>query len=553
MADSRQATDVNSKLVRLREAYRERLATELTEIRALAEQAGSEEMPTETLRTLRQRLHKLAGSAGTFGFHRLGTEARELEQLTQHGLDNPPAQGDTGALDGLTARIRAFQENFVVEHGPQSEVGVETAAAPNPDRANVVGLIERDPMLRDYIAQQLTSFGFNVHVTADPGALIAEGVRPDLLLVDYRAGEAGSSESPAQYWHNQLAPLACPFIMMGGHEDFGVRLEAVRAGAASYFQKPLDVPRLASRITRSIRERDQAGERVLVIDDDEALREHIETVLGHAGMTVSTLADPTQLLHRASEFQPELVLMDLWMPEVGGDELAAMLRQFDKWTNLPILYLSQEERQDARTAALIRGGDDFINKPVSDDYLIKTCRNRVRRQRDMQQAIARDGLTGLLKHASIKEALETEIRSAARSGNSLCVVMLDIDHFKAVNDTYGHALGDVVISTMGTLLRQHFRSSDRLGRYGGEEFVAVLPNCDIDKARELVEALRVDFAAISFVAANTRFACTLSAGITDNRMVPNQRVEDLLERADAALYRSKANGRDRVTLQNDSE
>ena len=201
----------------------------------------------------------------------------------------------------------------------------------------------------------------------------------------------------------------------------------------------------------------------------------------------------------------------------------------------------------------MRGGDDFINKPVSDDYLIKTCRNRVRRQRDMLQAISLDGLTGLLRHASIKDALETELQGASRSGNPLSVVMLDIDHFKQVNDTYGHALGDIVISTVGTLLSQHFRRSDRLGRYGGEEFVAVLPNCDADTAWTLMDKLRQAFAEISFVDRDTSFACTLSAGIADTATFPGALGEELLEHADAALYSSKRAGRNCVSLASRAE
>ena len=545
---STQDSGISSKLSRMREAYRERLATELSDIRALAESTIGDGAD-EGIPSLHQRLHKLAGSAGTFGFHELGTQARALEQQLKQWLDSPSALRQSSELESLVSRIRQFQEAFSDSESSEQNIGIETKARSAAERAHVIGLIERDPMLRDYIAQQLQSFGFVVEGALDAGSLKATGVSTDLLLVDHRAAEAGNHPDAAQYWREQLSAMDCPFIMMGGHEDFHVRLEAVRAGAESYFHKPIDVPRVASRITRSIQNREQAGERILLVDDDQALCEHLDAVLSDAGMVVSTLSDPTQLLHRAAEHQPELVLMDLHMPKVSGDELAAMLRQFDKWSNLPILYLSREESQAQRAEALRRGGDDFIDKPVSNDYLIKTCRNRVRRLRTMQQAIAQDGLTGLLKHASIKEALETEIRSAERSGNTLSVVMLDIDHFKSVNDSFGHALGDVVISTMGTLLRQHFRASDRLGRYGGEEFVAVLPNCTLEKAEQLVESLRLDFAAISFVGPSQSFSCTLSAGIADNRQKLPQRAEDLLERADQALYQSKSAGRNRITLQ----
>lgn len=167
--------------------------------------------------------------------------------------------------------------------------------------------------------------------------------------------------------------------------------------------------------------------------------------------------------------------------------------------------------------------------------------------------MTRDGLTGLIKHASIKEALQTEWETVRRHPRSFSVVMLDIDHFKAVNDTYGHAVGDLVIASVGTLLRQHFRSTDKLGRYGGEEFALVLPNCSAEIAARLVNGLREAFAAIQFMGAGQRFSCTLSAGVIDNQKFPEASPEALIDQADKALYRAKRGGRNRVCRAEDTE
>lgn len=552
MTDSHSEDRLTSRLNELRSAYRARLTDELEVITSQAQDAEAQANPAEAVASLRHRLHKLAGSAGTFGFHQLGSHARKLEQQVQAWIDES-SPGAAFNLEGFQDELRELATHLGSDEAASSSVGVESAAQGAGSDSPVIAVVERDSILGDYLAHQLESFGFQVSSYQDPQAFIQdEKGNTDLLLLDHRAGACETITTSTDHWKSLLTEVECPVIFMGGHEDFFVRLEAVRAGAEGYFVKPLNIPKVAAKITRSVRKRRQGAERILIVDDDPELLEHLDTVLTHAGMVVETLKEPSLLLDTTSEFQPELVLMDLIMPGAAGDELAAMLRQFEKWNNLPILYLTQEQSQQERTRALMRGGDDFISKPVSDEYLIKTCRNRVRRQRDMLQAIALDGLTGLLRHANIKDALETELRGANRSGNPLSVVMLDIDHFKQVNDTYGHALGDIVISTVGTLLSQHFRRSDRLGRYGGEEFVAVLPNCDAETAQNLVNKLREAFGEISFVDREANFSCTLSAGIADTLSFPNRMGEQLLEQADAALYRSKQAGRNCVCVASSS-
>ena len=169
------------------------------------------------------------------------------------------------------------------------------------------------------------------------------------------------------------------------------------------------------------------------------------------------------------------------LPHVTGAELAALLSQTDRWAHLPIIYLSAESNSELRNQALLRGGDAFLEKPVDRDLLVRLCAARIQRLRELERTRNRDGLTGLLKHASIKEALQMQWQLAQRRPQTFSVAMLDIDHFKAINDTYGHSVGDTVIAAVGTLLRQHFRITDKLGRYGGEEFTLVLPDCDADQ------------------------------------------------------------------------
>ncbi|MEH6354585.1 MAG: diguanylate cyclase [Marinobacter sp.] len=536
---------IDSRLELLKAAYKQRLVGDLKLIKGYIDALIAGPSSTHSLQTLHQALHKLAGSAGTFGLEQLGNQAHELERqvVTQLKL-----KGESTKALLLSGWVEQLQAALRADESRNAGVGVETITAEkNEDRPHI-WLLERDLILADYIGQQLRGFGFNVLHLSDAQDLEQSNMRPpDMLLVDHRASESPELKAdPETFWRDRLTSFACPIIFTGAEESFTARLHALRSGGRSYFTKPLDVPQLAACVARILKATDSTPERVLIVENDAEFAQCCQMVLEQAGMLVKWLDHPRELMQTLSDFRPELVLVDLWLPEASGAEMVALLTQFERWAHLPIIYLSAESSPELRTQAIIMGGDALLEKPVDPELLIGLCRNRVRRLRDLEQAMTRDGLTGLLKHASIKEALQAEWAYVRRHPRPLSVVMLDIDHFKAVNDTYGHAVGDLVIAAVGTLLRQHFRSTDKLGRYGGEEFALVLPDCAAESAERLVNGLREAFAAIQFTGGGQLFSCTLSAGVVDIQLCPNDSPEALIVQADKALYKAKRGGRNRV-------
>jgi len=286
--------------------------------------------------------------------------------------------------------------------------------------------------------------------------------------------------------------------------------------------------------------------RVLIIDDDVDLAARYSLVLRNSQMLVQTLTDPGELFEVMRTFNPEILLLDVNMPELSGPELAQIIRLNDDWLRVTIIYLSAETDVNRQMAALLKAGDDFITKPISDNALIAAVFSHAQRARSLSTALSRDSLTGLLKHADIKEHVALEVERSLRSGNPASVVMLDLDHFKQVNDQYGHAAGDNVIRSLANLMHQRLRRIDSLGRYGGEEFVAVLPNCTAEQAWQIFDEIRQRFAELRFHAGEQTFNVTLSAGIsaTDG----HASASTLLEHADQALYAAKHKGRNRIEI-----
>ncbi|MFA5083481.1 MAG: diguanylate cyclase, partial [Hydrogenophilaceae bacterium] len=236
--------------------------------------------------------------------------------------------------------------------------------------------------------------------------------------------------------------------------------------------------------------------------------------------------------------------MDLYMPGCTGIEAAQVIRQNPAYLNIPIVYLSAETDLAQQMAALRVGGDDFLNKTISDDHLLDAVAIRVERFRTLSNLMGRDSLTGLHNHIALKLALESELEHAQRVHATTVFAMLDIDHFKSVNDRFGHPVGDAVIKSLARLLTQRLRKSDIVGRYGGEEFAVILRDTDPARALALLDELRTRFAEVAHSHGGQTFNASFSAGIA--HAPPHRGMEALIAAADQALYRAKADGRNRV-------
>ncbi|MBF0248792.1 MAG: diguanylate cyclase, partial [Alphaproteobacteria bacterium] len=263
------------------------------------------------------------------------------------------------------------------------------------------------------------------------------------------------------------------------------------------------------------------------------------------GMEVMALSDPMEVLKALDDFSPELILLDLYMPECSGREIATIIRQRQEFAGIPVVFLSGEDDKDKQLEAMKMGGDDFLTKPIRASHLISAVRIRAERFRQLRALMVRDGMTGLFNHTTTKQLLANELSRSHRSGAEMALVALDIDHFKNVNDTYGHAVGDRVIKGLSRLMRQRLRGTDILGRMGGEEFAAILPDTGMVEAAHLFDQLRQAFSDIVFHAASGEtFSVTVSCGVAAYPRYAT--VTDLSDAADKALYAAKHGGRNMV-------
>jgi diguanylate cyclase (GGDEF)-like protein len=297
--------------------------------------------------------------------------------------------------------------------------------------------------------------------------------------------------------------------------------------------------------------------RLLLVDDDRVVLEHISralTELGHETLTAQSWTDAVRLFR---EKKPDLVLLDVVMPSVDGFKLARIIKS-EARTFTPVIFLTALDDIEAKRRGLEAGADDFLSKPVTPLELeirvramlrIKHLTDELGAARDRLQYLATtDDLTGLRTRRTILGDLDREFSRARRYGSPLSTLMIDVDSFKHVNDTYGHATGDQVLSIVGDSLRQTLRTSDLAGRLGGEEFVVLAPETRAGAAVVLAERLRKIISEATASRGGGVPRATVSIGLASTEHPESRTAQDLLRLSDEALYRAKREGRDRTVV-----
>lgn len=406
-------------------------------------------------------------------------------------------------------------------------------------------------MLQDHeragrLAKQLEFFGLSalsLDSIAAFHATMAERYPAAIVMdVDFCGpGEGLKLAAQVQEGLEQKLPL----LFFSNHEtDTPTRLAAVRAGGQEFLTGTLEASSLLEKIEVLTCVAQYEPYKVLIIDDSRAQATHTERLLNSAGIITRTLIDPIQAMAELAEFQPDLIILDMYMPGCTGTELAKVIRHNDRYVSVPIIYLSAEDDLDKQLDAMSEGGDDFLTKPIKPRHLITTVRNRAARARNLKARMVRDSLTGLYNHTHILQLLEDSSFRARRDGRPLCFAMLDIDHFKRVNDSHGHPMGDRVIKSLALFLKQRLRKTDYIGRYGGEEFAIVMPDTELYNAHRVLDEIRQRFAEIHYPAQPMDLSCTFSAGVVELHDDADSLV--LATLADDALYRAKDAGRNQV-------
>ncbi len=292
--------------------------------------------------------------------------------------------------------------------------------------------------------------------------------------------------------------------------------------------------------------------RVLVVEDSYIERHKLGCCLSDWGLDYTVVGNGTEAVKLLeAPDPPNLALLDWILPGMDGIDVLRRIRKLSQGDYIYTVMLTAKNHKKDRMIAMEAGADDFLSKPVDTAELrsrIMVGKRILELQQSLRFAATHDFLTNLLNRAEILAALEREFARGARDGKPLALILADIDHFKRVNDTLGHVAGDDVLKEVAVRLKKDLRAYDVVGRYGGEEFLLVLPGCNSTDGARRADAIRKTVGGTPIVTPYGPTSATISMGVTAADPKRDRTASELLYEADMSLYLAKKNGRNRVEI-----
>lgn len=289
--------------------------------------------------------------------------------------------------------------------------------------------------------------------------------------------------------------------------------------------------------------------KILVVDDNKLNLRLLQDILEDEKYKVYTTDSGFSVLEMAHNLKPDVILLDIMMPGMDGYDVCRLLKSDEEVMDIPVIMVTAKTEGNDLKIAFEMGAADYIKKPFDELEIIARIHSvlRTKQSQDiLKDKASRDGLTGIYNHALLIQLFEKEIKKQAISGDDVSFVMLDIDHFKKINDSYGHTIGDAVLKELAMILSTSIRDSDYVGRYGGEEFSIILTKMNNDDTYEWCEMLRKKIQNHKFYAGDLLIQVTVSMGFYCKSAKDTIGSYDMIKTSDEALYKAKQNGRNKV-------
>lgn len=542
--------------------YARVLPDKLTELSQAIEAAKGEPANLELLDEVKGLAHKMKGTGGSLGFRKVGEHmafiedsAIKMKELPEEERTHIWHQIDRSLVD---ARMDGEQEarevidvmNSGAEEDEASPDQEKSDDKERPAMARIM-VVDRDKDFLEVVEELGKEASVEViRAQTTPEALDKAAQYPlDAALINIVSEKSQEGFRLAREIRslpgNHNLPLA---FISGESSSVQDEADATHAGASLYLNKPFKPDSLEKAVEHLVAIRQGGRPRILITDDDEFFANTIALVLRNEGMIVKTLNDPNQILDTMQEFPPDMLLLDVMMPGITGFDVCRKLRKVPRWRDLPIIFLTGQTGVEARVEAFRCGGDDYLPKPVVNEELLTRVKVRIDRAAMLRERSDKDTITGLLLRRAFSEQLSAILAESERINCNFSICLLDVDHFKKVNDTHGHLAGDRVLAGLGQLLSKRFRVDDIRGRWGGEEFILAFRRETKERIHKAVDRVLEEFRGMEFESdSGVKFHCSFSGGLA-TYPDDGETIFDLVQTADQRLYIAKENGRNQIVI-----
>lgn len=540
-AVARQKPQISEALTAIWERFKPKYIAHVTVLEQAIKTLVAGTLTDELGQQASREAHLLIGSLASFGFTEASRLSREIEQIFRAGVKQSAAS--VGRLEQLVVALRQELERSRATSSPPASGSTTVLQQPR------LLIVDNDAQLGEQLVSSAAVWGINALVATNLTKVreaIAQNC-PDVVLLDFCFDNETDSGlellAELRTSHPNL-----PVLVFTDKFDFANRVKVARLGGQIFLPKPVPTAEVMAAVTQVLQRSDIVEAKILVVDDDPQMLDILRTLLEPWGFMLTLVDNPQHFWDTLEQFNPDLLILDIEMPQLSGIDLCQVVRNDPRFCELPVLFLSAH--MDAMTVNRVftAGADDYVSKPILGPELIARVLNRLERTQMLHKMAETDVLTGIANRRKSIQELTRLLHLAKRGGQPLCFVILDLDHFKQVNDQHGHDAGDQVLRRFGALLQQTFRSADVVARWGGEEFVVGLYGATRHQSWvRVIQLLKTMHQQEFTLASGEKFRVTFSGGIAEYPENGTD-LQALYRSADAALYRAKALGRNRVVM-----
>jgi len=546
----------------LKAKYIKRSTDRLTEVLELLDGIHKNPQDKELLRKLSRNFHWMAGSGTMYGFEQVSILGVEAERYCETMLASDRAIEIT-TIEKLRALVSELSTVFFasgelesnrVTQNLDAKDGGQTKAATEVTKSEIALLIDEDASTFKSLVQNFEEWGLAVKNVKTLNQAMQEILKqmPTVINLAVPVPDGNGYEFVEQV--RSMPGGDEPSIIIASKQaGFIDKVKAMHCGADSYYEKPLDYKSVSRRVKYLLDRKKMSPAKILSVEDDPDQAAFIRAFLESAGYQVKTCTDPRQFEQAMSQFQPDLVLLDVMLSGMTGFELARFVRQDERYATLPIVFLTTQNQLDARIESARAGGDDHLIKPVAPALLLNCVASRLERSRYLRSLLYRDGLTALLNHTAFMEQMAQVYSNQKRKKGEAVIIILDLDNLKAINERHGFPGGDKVIQAMSLMLRKRLRQSDIIGRIQSDEYGIVAESIDEKEAVMLAGRLIDDFSQMQHSTLSfSGFYATCSAGVA-KLDTSSMTLEKWVSAAYSSLAEAKAQGRNCVVGYSESQ
>ncbi|RUT04313.1 transcriptional regulator [Dulcicalothrix desertica PCC 7102] len=497
----------------------------------------------EVLLNVKQEAHKLVGSLGMFGSDKGSYVASKIESLFADGktLDAPQIIH----FSELVGTLRDCLQSMNGEQIP------EMFSNETLNKSPLLLIVDEDAEFTSSLIAIASSWGINVQVTPDviTAKKLIVDMCPDIVLLDLSCGDtAEKALGLLVELTSRTPPLSV--IVTTAQDSLIDRVKIARLGGRGVLQKPMSVTQVLEAVTQVLKNTPSPEAKVMVVDDDPQILTALQTLLTPWGLKVYTLDNPSHFWEVMTVVNPDLLILDVEMPEINGIELCQVVRSDTRYSAVPILFLTAHNDTKTRQDVFAAGADDYIIKPIVKVELVTRILNRLERTRLLKSLAETDVLTGIANRPKSIQELNRCIEWSTNYNQQFCFAIVEVDKFKQINQQYGYAVGDAVLSRLGRILRLNFHYEDVVGRWGGTEFIIGM--CGMTKVEgtrrlsEVIKNLATSCRDVTCnVSCNKQFCVNFNVGIVQYPE-DGADIDTLYRVANEALEQSKAVAQNRL-------